>query len=269
MAAERRNSMDLQAYFDRIGYVDGGSDTERLIRLHRAHITHIPFEDIDVYNGKILDITPAGLEKKLVFDKRGGYCFEMNGLFCEEAKAMGIDIYGVLARVAMSPGAFGAHSHRMNLATVDGQRYICDVGFGGDCFVEPLKLELGLEQPVHGEVYRVMKGEQVQYSVQILRENGFTDLLGFDDIRAIPADFDMSNFYTNCNPTSGFKNFLMLNRFTETGRYSMFNLALSETVNGVKTTREVSWEELPEVLKTCFGLDVMPNRAPAPMPKLG
>lgn len=261
--------MDLQAYFDRIGYVDGGSDTERLIRLHRAHITHIPFEAIDVYNGKLLDITPEGLEKKLVREKRGGYCFEMNGLFCAEAQAMGFEIYGVLARVAMAPGAFGAHSHRMNLANVDGQRYICDVGFGGDCFVEPLKLEIGLEQPMHGETYRVMRGTQVQYSVQILRPDGFTDLLGFDDIPAIPADFDLSNFYTNCNPASAFKNFLMLNRFTETGRYSMFNLALSVTENGVKTTRNVSWAELPEVLKTYFGLDAAPDHPPAPMPPLG
>lgn len=258
--------MDLQAYFDRIGYVDGGSDTERLIRLHRAHITHIPFEDIDVYNGKILDITPAGLEKKLVAEHRGGYCFEMNGLFCEEAKAMGIDIYGVLARVASAPGTFGAHNHRMNLATVDGTRYVCDVGFGGDCFVDPLKLELGLEQETHGAVYRIVAGERVQYSVQILKNGEFTDLLGFDDIRAIPEDFEVSNFYTNCSPASGFKNFLMLNRFTETGRYSMFNLALTVTEGEKRETRSVTMEELPEVLKTFFGLDVMPNRAPAFFP---
>ena len=258
--------MNLQAYFDRIGYVDGGTDTERLQRLHRAHITHIPFEDIDVYNGKTLDITPEGLEKKLVFDKRGGYCFEMNGLFCEEAKAMGIDIYGVLARVAMGPGAFGNHSHRMNVATVDGQRYVCDVGFGGDCFVDPLKLELGLEQTTHGSTYRIVKGEQVQYSVQILRENGFVDLLGFDDIRALPADFDMSNFYTNCSPTSGFKNFLMLNRFTETGRYSMFNLAFTITEGEKREMKLLKWDELGDVLQKYFGLDVMPDHEPAPFP---
>lgn len=258
--------MNLQAYFDRIGYVDGGSDTERLQRLHRAHITHIPFEDIDVYNGKILDITPEGLEKKLVFEKRGGYCFEMNGLFCEEVKAMGIEIYGVLARVAMGPGAFGAHSHRMNLATVDGQRYVCDVGFGGDCFVDPLKLELGLEQTTHGTTYRIVKGERVQYSVQIWKDGGFTDLLGFDDIPAIPADFDLSNFYTNCNPSSGFRNFIMLNRFTETGRYSMMNTMFTIYHGDQQERKILKWEEVPGVLKTYFGLDAVPDHEPAPFP---
>jgi len=256
--------MDLQAYFTRIGYTDGGSDEERLRRLHRCHLFHIPFEALDVYNGKTISLVPEDLEKKMVAGLRGGYCFEMNGLFCEAVKQMGIPIYGVLARCAVGPAGFGAHSHRMNLAETNGQRWVCDVGFGGDCFLEPLKLELGLEQPVHGDTYRIVRGTQVQYSVQILREAGFEDMLGFDDIPAIPADFDMSNFYTNFNPGSAFRNFLMLNRFTEDGRASMFNLSLNVVSNGRSERRDVSWEELPAVLETHFGLSIMPDHPPLP-----
>ena len=256
--------MDLQAYFDRIGYTDGGTDTERLFRLHRAHLLSIPFEALDVYNGKTISLQPEDLMKKLVTEKRGGYCFEMNALFYEAVKALGIPIYGVLARVAVGPGGFGAHSHRMNLARADGVRWICDVGFGGDCPFEPLKLEPGLEQRVHGCVYRVVRGEAVQYSVQILQNGEFSDMLGFDDIPALPVDFEMSNFYTNCHPTSGFRNFLMLNRFTEEGRASMFNLSLNLVTAEGSSRRELSWEELPEVLKTHFGLSVMPDHPPLP-----
>lgn len=255
--------MDLQAYFRRIGYTDGGTDTERLIRVHRAHITHIPFENLSVFNGKTISLKPEDLEKKLVTDRQGGYCFEMNGLFCEAVTAMGIPIYGVLARVARAPGQFGNHSHRMNLAEADGTRYICDVGFGGDCFVEPLKLELGLEQTVHGCTYRVVRGERVQYAVQILQNGEFTDMLGFDDIPALPEDFEMGNFYTNCHPTSGFRHMLMLNRFTEDGRYSMFNLSLNIVSGGESNRRDVPWDELPAVLEEYFGLSVLPDHEPA------
>lgn len=260
--------MDLNAYFARIGYTEGGSDSERLRRVHLGHITHIPFEDIDVFNGKILSLRPEDLERKLVTERRGGYCFEMNGLFCEAVRAMGIPIYGVLARVARGEGQFSAHSHRMNVAEADGVRYVCDVGFGGDCFTEPLRLEPGLEQDIRGVRYRIMPGEQVQYSVQILRDGGYADLLGFDDIPALPEDFEVSNFYTNCHPTSGFRGFLMLNRFTEDGRVSMFNLQLTVTKNGEVTRREVPFRELPAVLQEHFGLAAAPDHAPQPL-KLG
>ena len=95
-------------------------------------------------NGKTISLQPEDLFRKLVTEKRGGYCFEMNALFCEAVQAMGLPIYGVLARVAAGPGGYGGHSHRMNLAEADGVRWICDVGYGGDCFIRPLRLEFGL-----------------------------------------------------------------------------------------------------------------------------
>ena len=72
--------MDLQALFDRIGYTEGGTDTERLIRLHRAYATHVPFENLDVYNGRDVSLKTDDLFDKIVTRRRGGYCFELNGL---------------------------------------------------------------------------------------------------------------------------------------------------------------------------------------------
>jgi N-hydroxyarylamine O-acetyltransferase len=247
--------MDLQAYFDRIGYKEGGTDTERLYRVHKCHITSIPFENIDVYNKKTISVKPEDVFNKLVTQKRGGYCFEMNCLLAEALKEMGFKVYGVLARVAMGPGNFGQHSHRMNIAEADGKRYVCDVGFGGDCFVEPLLFELGLEQHTHGCTYRVVSSQAVQYSVQILKEGVFTDMLGFDDIPALPGDFELSNFYTNCYPESGFRRFIMINLFTETGRYSMFNQQLTIRNGNEVVQSTLKNEEIPEALLKYFGID--------------
>ena len=92
--------MDLQALFDRIGYVDGGTDTERLIRLHRAYATHIPFENIDVYNGLDISLKTEDLFEKIVTRHRGGYCFEMNAFFAAILQEMGFPVKPVLTRLS-------------------------------------------------------------------------------------------------------------------------------------------------------------------------
>jgi N-hydroxyarylamine O-acetyltransferase len=254
--------MNLQAYFDRIGYTEAGTenvskiktDTERLFRVHKRHMLAIPFENLDVYNNKTVSVTPEAVFDKLVINKRGGYCFEMNCLLAAALKEMGFKVYGVLARGAMGPGGFGPHLHRMNIAEADGKRYVCDVGFGGDCFIEPLLFQPGLEQRVHGCTYRIVKSESVMYSVQILKDGLYTDMLGFDDIPALESDFGVSNFYTNFHPESGFRHFVMINLFTENGRYSMFNEQLTVR-DGEETTRTLlSGEELPAALENYFGI---------------
>ena len=92
--------------------------------------------------------------------------------------------------------------------------------------------------------------------MQILKEGVFTDMLGFDDIPALPGDFELSNFYTNCYPESGFRRFIMINLFTETGRYSMFNQQL--TINGTEVVQStLKNEEIPEALLKYFGIDTV------------
>ncbi len=256
--------MDLKALFRRIGYTEGGTDTERLIRLHRSYATHVPFENLDVYNGKLLSLKTEDLFEKIVTRHRGGYCFEMNGFFCAVLRELGFPAYGVLTRLSMYGSDFGAYLHRMNLTEADGVRYICDVGFGGDCFMEPLRLELGVPQTVHGATYRVVAGTapSMEYTVQILRGDRFEDLMGFIDRPALEADFGVSNYYVNCSPDSGFRKMLMINRFTEEGRLSLMNLSFTVQKGDKTERRELTWEELPGVLKECFGLDAVPDRKP-------
>ena len=259
--------MNLQALFDRIGYTEGGSDTERLIRLHRCYATHVPFENIDVYNDKDISLKTEDLFDKIVTRRRGGYCFEMNGFFCAILQEMGFPAYGVLTRLSRDGKAFGGYLHRMNLTEADGVRYICDVGFGGDCFCRPLRLEYDVPQKVHGMVYRVVPGTTpgVEYTVQILRGEEFQDLMGFIDRPALDEDFQVSNYYVNRSPWSVFRMMLMINRFTDDGRASLSNLNLTLTSAEGVLRREVSWEELPEVLEKHFGINVMPDHPPRPM----
>ena len=115
-------------------------------------------------------------------------------------------------------------------------------------------------------VYRVVPGTTpgVEYTVQIQRGEEFQDLMGFIDRPAQDEDFQVSNFYVNRSPASGFRSMLMINRFTDDGRVSMMNLQLTLTTPGGTERRQVPWEELPEVLKKHFGLDEVPDHPPRP-----
>ncbi len=224
---------ELKAYYERIGLELSGSEseTEKLKKIHLHHITHIPFEALNPYLSLPVGVDAASTFEKLVINKRGGYCFEQNSLLCTALNAAGIKTYGVHARVGAT-GAFGQALHRMNIVEADGVRYVADVGYGGDCFVLPLEFKTDVEQSDGRNTYRIVEhtSNECQYAVQILKDGQFTNLLGFDDKPAVEGDFEVCSFYTNCNPKSGFKMFLMCARPTlDGGKYTLFNRAGSYT----------------------------------------
>ena len=224
---------ELKAYLERIGLELSGTETEteKLKKMHLHHITHIPFEALNPYMDLPVGIDAASTFEKMVVNKRGGYCFEQNSLFCTALNAAGIKAYGVHARVGAT-GDFGLPLHRMNIVEADGVRYIADVGFGGDCFVLPLELKLDVEQSDGRNTYRIIKNPtpECDYAVQILKDGKFANLLGIIEKPAQEADFEVCSFYTNCSPKSGFKLFLMCARPTmEGGKYTLFNRAGSYT----------------------------------------
>ena len=251
-------SFDMDAFLRRIGSPDmNGSDEEVLSRMHFAHLTHIPFENIDVLMGRGIDVSPQAVFDKLVTGRRGGYCFEMNCLFCLAARGAGMKAEGVLARVNRGGElGFGGYSHRMNVVELGRTRWLCDVGFGGDGFVRPLRLEPGEEQSSHGNVYRIARSDKTDYTVQILRDGSFEDMLAFDDRPANEEDFVISSFYTSEHPHSVFRHALMLNIYTDDGRYSVFADELTERKGGSAVRRTLSREEMAEAVRKYFGLSL-------------
>ncbi len=249
---------DLSAYLARIGLesLEGLSETEKLQRIHFNHSTHIPFEALDPYRGVEVSCMPEPVFDKLVTRRRGGYCFEQNCLICSALNAAGLPTYGVLARISRPETGFGQALHRVNITEADGARWIVDVGYGGDCFVLPLRFEPGLEQSDGRNEYRLVPSERVEWSVQIKQNGQYQDLLGFDDKPAADADFAVNNFYTSCNPASAFKLFLMISRQTEEGKLTLFGLAGGETVRGETHRFELKPEELTPFLRDRIGINM-------------
>ena len=136
---------DLTAYLARLELPNPGSGREGLFRLHRAHMTHVPFENTEPLLGRVPSLAPDDLFDKMVTRRRGGYCFEHNGLYAGALRALGYDITPLLGRVRNGAPEGGARTHQAHLVDIDGETWLTDVGFGGHSPLVPLALRFDVE----------------------------------------------------------------------------------------------------------------------------
>ena len=247
-----------QQYFARIGYTpkEGESEVEILQNIHRGHAFHIPFENIDVYHKKTLSLTEDDLFDKMVTRRRGGYCFEMNGLMYFALTKLGFRVHSVLARIGGKERGLGSLLHRMNIVFLsDGSKWIADVGFGGEGLIEAVPMT-GEPFETFGKTYRVVENGAggMKYSVQVLIDGEYIDQFAFHESPNTQQDFEVCSFYTNCYPESVFRKFPMCTLPTPTGRISISNDRLRITENGEITDRFFTPEELPTILREYFGI---------------
>ena len=159
--------MDLNSYFKRIG-VDGEMkvDLESLKRLHLSHATSIPFENLDIQLGKTISLGLEELQKKMIYNKRGGYCFEQNTLMQAVLAEIGFDAIACEARVRIGRAVINPRTHMLLVVNLPEGGHLVDVGFGGDGLLLPVPLD-GTEETQFLSTYRVLK-EQHLYVLQVL-----------------------------------------------------------------------------------------------------
>jgi arylamine N-acetyltransferase len=134
-------NFNLDSYLERIKYSGGTDISEKTLReLHIAHTLNIPFENLDVYYGKPVLLDKASLFNKIVTNRRGGYCFEMNGLFSLVLQKLGFNVTNLLARGTMDGINFTTKTHQVILVENNGKRWLADVGFGNDGIIAPLPI---------------------------------------------------------------------------------------------------------------------------------
>jgi N-hydroxyarylamine O-acetyltransferase len=137
--------MNVAAYLDRIQYRGALTpDHATLAALHVAHLRAVPFENLDIHLGVPIVLDLDRLFEKIVLKKRGGFCYELNGLFGALLTALGFQVTMLSARVVGDDGALGPEFDHMLLqvecpADGDGVLWLADVGFGDSC-LSPLRL---------------------------------------------------------------------------------------------------------------------------------
>lgn len=151
---------------------------KRLDLMHDRHLLCVPFENLDIHRDVEIKLDLDAIFQKIVVKRRGGFCYELNGLFYELLRQCGYDVFMASARVygPNGPGIVG--DHLVLIVTIDGQRYVADVGFG-DSFRRPLPLLLDTEHRQFGESFRIVKGGDELIYQRLDREshewaNGYT-----------------------------------------------------------------------------------------------
>ncbi|MGW0481724.1 arylamine N-acetyltransferase family protein [Nonomuraea sp. NPDC003214] len=200
--------LDLEAYLARIGH-DGTRDAtpETLRAVHRAHVTAIPFENLDAVLGRGVPIDLKSVQDKLVGGRRGGYCHEHNLLLAAALERLGFPVTRHLARIRLGRPHL-PRSHAVLTVEAGGTRWLADAGFGGDGLVEPLPLADGAHAAL-GE-WRWRLGRDGGFWVL---HAGSAELYAFrEDEPQYPSDFEMANHYVATHPRSPFVRHVLAQR---------------------------------------------------------
>ena len=253
-------SIDLDAYCRRIGYEGPREpDVATLRELHRRHATAIPFENLHTLMGERVALDPQSLERKLIHAARGGYCFEQNRLFAVALESLGYAVESLSARVVFNheDEPLGPRTHMVLLVHVDGQTYVCDVGFGGLTLTGPLLLETDIEQATPHETFRLARSDSI-YSLQAKLGGKWRTLYLFDLQPQLPIDFEVANHYVSTHRDSFFRTTLMAARPAEGCRYGLFNteLTIRHAAGGADRITLESVGELKDALADLFRIEL-------------
>lgn len=255
--------MDLAAYLARIGYAGPQVPTrETLAGVLRAHVQAIPFENLDVLLGRPIRTDPDSLMRKLVHDRRGGYCFEQNQLLLLALRALGFTAEPLIARVRwlVPADTVTGLTHQVVRVRLDGRDWLADAGMGSVSLTAPLALTPGLEQDTPHDRRRLVErdGHLVQ---QVLLAGAWQDVHLFRPEPAAPVDLEMGNWYSHTHPQAHFRNNLLVARATADGRRTIFNRELTlRHRDGTADKRELaSPAELLAVLAEHFDLRFPPG----------
>ena len=225
-------AFDLDAYLARIGYVGSRTPTLATLRaIHALQPAAIPFESLDPFLQRPVRLDLRSLQAKLVGSRRGGYCFELNGLFAGALGALGFSITPLSARVRwMAPPdrPEGARTHTLARLDLPEGTYLADVGFGGHLLAGPIRLERNVEQTTPASTVRLV-GKDPYFILQaLLPQKGWQDLYSFTLEPALAVDYEVGNWFTSTSPKSRFYADFLAERLTPKSRLSVFNAKVTE-----------------------------------------
>lgn len=244
-------------YCERIGYEGELKADENTLRLLMRHqLMTVPFENLDVQAGKVVSLVSEEIVEKIIDRNRGGYCYEVNGLFAMALEALGIEYQFVAARPMFYP-VKRPKTHMAIIATVEGNQWLCDLGFGSYGIRAPMDLgEVGkpIEQDL--DTFKLEKTGAGEYLLKALVEGEWANQYAFDLHPWEWIDFAPANYLNSTHPDAIFvqKRLVIIQNLA--GRTILLGNSLKTIQNGVINKTEIEDEEVKGVLETCFDLRV-------------
>ncbi len=248
--------MNIKAYLERINYHGSLAPTAETLRdLQVAHLLAVPFENLSIHARQPIVLEDEALFTKIVEGRRGGFCYEANGLFAALLRALGFDVRMLSAGVADAEGGFGPDFDHMTLMVTLEQRWLVDVGFG-DSFLEPLLLDEWSEQVQGSRAYRIVPDGTHLILMQRDGDDEWKAQYRFTLQPHEYGDYAEMCRYHQTSPQSHFTRARICSRATEEGRITLSEMRLITTSkNGGRQERTLtSQEEYAAILHEHFGV---------------
>lgn len=252
----KAKNFSLQDYFKRIAY-EGNTDVvdvSTLREIMRHQLFSVPFENLDVQDGRIVSLVPEEIVEKIVYSPRGGYCYEVNGLFAMALEALGVQYQFVAARPMFYP-VRRPKTHMALVVSLNGEQWLFDLGFGSYGIREPMKLDanLGEIQQDH-DVFILEKENDNTFILKAKIEGVWSNQYAFDLSPQEWIDFVPANYLNSTHPDAVFVQKLLVVLHRPHGRSILFGDLLKTIERGEVTVRTLQDHEIDGVLEDTFGL---------------
>jgi len=249
--------MNKEKYISRIGLdaADLFADLETLRLLQRHHLMHVPFENLDIHWKRPIILDTVKFYEKIVGMRRGGFCYELNGLFNELLRKIGFTTRLVSARVADGKGGFGPeYDHAAVIVTIDETEYLADVGFGAFT-VEPLGFVLDEEQLDEAGVFVIRRCKDGYYEAAKKDDESWKSEYIFKQFGKDLSEFSEMCDFQQYSSESHFTTGKVCSLLTENGRKTLTDKNFIVTKNGEKTETPIRSEaEFDRILMREFGI---------------
>ena len=217
-------AFDLDVYLPRIGWHgELRPDLATLAGLLDAHMSRIPFENLDVLLGRGVRLDLDSVQRKLVAARRGGYCFEHCTLFAAALETIGFEPMRHTARVVVAaPRRESPRTHMFLTVPVAGGVFVVDPGFGTLAPRVPVPLREGVQVSAQTQTHWMARdGDLWVLRTQTLDNVVDCWVSAVEDDNLV--DFEVGNHFTATHPSSSFVNRIMLRALTGDGRVSVMN----------------------------------------------
>jgi N-hydroxyarylamine O-acetyltransferase len=248
--------LDIEAYLQRIGYHGFYAPTAQSLRdLQLAHLLAVPFENLSIHIGEPIVLEDDALFEKVVERRRGGFCYELNGLFAALLRSLGFNATMLAARVANGEGRFTPDFDHMTLLVSLDEDWLVDVGFG-DSFREPLLIADPNEQTQYGDAYRIVSDGEHKILMERKKGDEWKAQYRFDLQPHHYADYVKRCHYHQTSPASHFTQRRVCSRATSGGRVTLSEMRfITTSLNGGRQERVLSNEKEHEtMLREHFGI---------------
>ncbi|MBL4650017.1 MAG: arylamine N-acetyltransferase [Aureispira sp.] len=247
--------MDIKAYLKRLHYQkETKVSKEVLWELQQAHLLTVPFENLDIHYQQKISLDLETIFDKVVLNKRGGFCYELNGLFYALLKSIGFEAKMISGRVATPEKTYGPeYDHLAIVVRIEGIDYLVDVGFGRFSLAP---LEIQMQVPIVDALgvfqFEIYKKEYLQIN-SLEKETAIAQYI-FKLQEREWAEFEEMCCFHQKSANSHFTQKKIISILTPNGRITLNDKWLKITTGGEIKEIEFEAEEFPVFLKTYFNI---------------